>query len=151
MQLKYILCSKSRYKCKHTDCFNDPAFIELFSKLRVDADCLNKPNPAPKPSPSSQVGLATPPDTSINLPYTVDGSSSTLVDEGNTVQVLHDSTREGSCNSTPQARVPIPGVPAHPLVTAPAESMTSSGASYRKKKKFYVVTRGRHTGVFDNW
>jgi hypothetical protein len=81
-------------------------------------------------SPSSQVLLATPPDT---------------------VQVLHDSTEKGSCDSTPQARAPIPGDPAH-LVMAAAENMTpTSGASHRKEEKFHVVTHGRCTGVFNDW
>ena len=147
----YVLCSESHYNPKNTDCFNDPAFIELFSRLRVNADRFNldKPNPSPKPSPSSQVGLATPPDTSINLP---DIDVSTVVGESNTVLVLHDSTKQGSCDSTPQALAPILGVPACPLVLAAAENKTpTSGASRSKKKKFYLVTRGKRTGMFNNW
>lgn len=144
----YDLRSKSR--SKYTDCFNDPAFIRLFSHLRVNADRFNldKPNPLP----SSQVGLATPPDTPIKLPEIIDGS--TVAGEGNTVPVLHNSTKQGSCDSTPQALAPIPGVPAHPLVPVAAENKTTtptSGASRSQKKKFYVVTRGKRTGVFNNW
>ena len=145
----YVLRSKSR--SKYTDCFNDPAFIRLFSHLRVNADRFNleKPNPLP----SSQVGLATPPDTPIIiLPETIDGS--TVAGEGNTVPVLHDSTKQGSCDSTSQAPAPIPSVPAHPLVLVAAENKTTtptSGVSRRQNKKFYVVTRGKRTGVFNNW
>jgi hypothetical protein len=128
------------------------------------------PNSTPNPSPSSQVGLATPPDTLINLPDVSDASGSTVV---------------GSCNgTTAQALAPIQSVPEHPRVSPPAENTTSvfehsratppaesmthvpehpraappagsmtpnSRANRKNKKKFYVVTRGRRTGVFNSW
>lgn len=155
----YVLCSKSLYKKpKYTDCFNDPAFIKLFSQLRVD-DRFN----LDKPLPSSQVGLATPPvtpatppNTPINLPDIINGS--TVVVEGNTVPGHRDSTKQESSDLTaPQAPAPIAGVSAHPLVPVAAENKTAGsssrtdGASRSQKKKFYVVTCRKRTGVFNNW
>ena len=133
VQCQILRPRPSKSCSKYTDCFNDLAFIRLFSHLRVNADRFNleKPNPLP----SSQVGLATPPDMPINLPEIISGF--TVAGEGNTIPVLHDSTKHGSCDSTPQALAPIPGVPAHPLVPVAAENKTTtptSGASCSQKK-----------------
>ena len=87
-----------------------------------------------------QDGLATPPATFTELPDDLDGLNSPVVCESNVV--LQVSTSQASRNNaTAQAR-PMP----------PAQNMTpTSQAKYSKKRKFYVVTRGRRTGVFDNW
>jgi hypothetical protein len=116
--LKYILCSKSRYKPKHTDCFNDLAFIKLFSEqLCLDTKKINEANSGPSAGSSFQDGLATPPTDFTELPM--------------------EASRD---NATAQARA------------MPSANMTPTSTPQRsKKRKFYVVTRGRRTGVFDNW
>ena len=146
--VKYILCSKSRYKPKLTDCFNDPGFIQLFSQqLRLDAEQLdlNKANSRANPS-LSQGGLATLLVTFINLPETVAASGSPAVGEGNIV--LHGATMQESCeNASPQtpSQAPI-------QATTLAQNTTPTRRANRgKNNEFYVVTRGRCTGVFDSW
>lgn len=126
LDIKISFLSKSRRKLKHTDCFNSPAFIELFKKLRLEgegSDLNNQP-----------------------------GSNSTVDNI-----VLQDSTTPSSCDhTTGQAGVPNHTLPKPPRVTLPAENTSptatvTSGTDRKSRKKFYVVTCGRRTGVFDNW
>jgi hypothetical protein len=68
-------------------------------------------------------------------------------------------TMQDSCENTiphwqTPSRAPIRSVPKYPQATTSAQNTTpttSSRANRGKKHKFYVVTRGRRTGVFDNW
>lgn len=123
LDIKIYFFSKARRKLKHTDCFNSPAFIELFKKLRLEGDGydLNK-----QP-----------------------GSNSTVDNI-----VLQDSTTPSSCDhTTGQANHTLPKPP---RVTLPAENTAptatvTNGTNRKSRKKFYVVTRGKRTGVFDNW
>ena len=95
---------------------------------------MNKPNS----NPSLQAGLATPPETfvNLNLPNATDGSGSSVesvVTEDSTIQSSSDdtTTKTGS----------------HPAENMPPTSPTNRTSP----RKFYVVTRGKRTGVFDNW
>ena len=111
----------------------------------------------------SQGGLATPPLTFIDLPDTLATSGSPAVGEaniilhacGSTMQESSDSSTRGpslqeSCeNATPQT---LSQALIQATTPASAKNTTpTSQANNRKKQKFYVVTRGRRTGVFDNW
>jgi hypothetical protein len=138
--LKFFLCSKSRYKPKFTDCFNDPAFLKLFSEqLSLDTKRLNEARSGPNAS-SLQDGLATPPTDFTELPDNLDGSNHPVVGEGNIV--FQDSTMEASHdNATAQA----------PAMLSASNMTPISQPKRSKKHKFYVLTRGRRTGVFDNW
>jgi hypothetical protein len=126
-----ILFSKSRYKPKPTECFNDPAFIEFFSQqLCLDAERSNDeanscPNasaslqdglatpPAAFAIASLQDGLATPPATFTELPDNLGGSSSPVVGKCNIV--LQDSTIQASCdNATAQPGALIKSVSKYP-------------------------------------
>lgn len=91
--------------------------------------------------PESDNGLATPSAASTELPDNPDGSNSPVVSEGNIV--LQESTMQASRdNPTAQVRAMPP---------SPAQNMTPTSRARSKKRKFYVVIRGRRTGVFDNW
>ena len=90
---------------------------------------MNEPNSTANPNSSLQAGLATPPETSINSPDITDGPG---------------------FNTIAKAQAPNQTIPKLPQVMPPAENMTPASRG-NCKKKFYVVTRGRRTGVFDNW
>ena len=86
LSLKCFLSSKSHYKPKPTDCFNDPAFIKLFSQqLCLNAERSNKAKSGSKDIASLQDGLATPPATFTELPDDLDGLNSPVVCESNVV------------------------------------------------------------------